>query len=198
MQQPPRPAGYQIIQIDEELKPVDDTESSLRAVYFASTLTIACLDFIQSIIASCRNGQYGEELAKAALNVIPDKAFQSAVKEITCVSVHLTMLDQGGETAFDWLKQFIWLTIEASDQMLKEPSAASIIKMHESANGFDSTCYQASVNAIDQLNFSANKQSLLDPVRIFLLSNRQYRAQLLQYALSQPIDILETHIQSMY
>lgn len=187
----------QTFTVTPDLQPQDKEEESERAIYVATVLSAGCADFVQGFVIDCRAGDMGGDLQKAATKQFSDREFSGAVKELTCISIYLTVLDQGGEAAPEWLSKLLFLSLKATDKIVPQPRAREIMQTHEFVTGLADICLDASVSCCRTLGFgdAANHAAVL--MQIFLLQNTPYRTDVLRYALTQRLEALRAHVASL-
>lgn len=181
----------------DNLKPSSPEESAERAMYLTSATLAGCADFLQSLLLAFRNGQFGEALSRAAARSFSDQEFMSAVKELACVSIYLTVLEQGGQSCPQWLTGYLFTSLRSTDKLPHGTRARELMQVHEFVAGAENICADAAAAACRCLGLSAQSAQAAAPMAQFLMDNTAYRAQLLAYSLTQPLDVLHRHIESI-
>ncbi|HEY9867749.1 MAG TPA: hypothetical protein V6D08_00960 [Candidatus Obscuribacterales bacterium] len=183
--------------VTPDLMPQSKEEEAERAAYVAAVLAAGCADFVQGFLLDCRNGLMGEALQKAAGRELSDNEFSAAVKELTCITIYLTVVEHGGEAAPSWLSRFLFIALRATDKIVPQPRAREIMQTHEFVSGSEDIALDASVSACRAMGFGDAAAHAAVPIQIFLLQNTAYRSDVLRYALTQPLEALRAHVTSI-
>jgi len=186
-----------LFQVSDDLKPKSSEEFGDRYAYYTSAILYACTDLIQSGILAFRDGQFGNALQLSATRDFTDEEFGSAVKELCCVSIYLAVLEQGGEAAPPWLVEFLFASLRATDKLAHGPRSREIMQMHEFTAGIEAICQDAAIGACRSLGLGEASLKAAEPIESYLKSNAPYRAELLRFALTEPVEALQQHIQSL-
>jgi len=187
----------EIFAVTPDLQPKSKEEEAERAIYVATVISAGCADFVQSFVIDCRAGEMGSELQTAANKRFSDQEFGGAVKELSCISIYLTVLDHGGENAPDWLSKMLFISLKATDKIVPQPRAREIMQAHEFVTGLEDICLDASVSACRTLGFGDSATHAAILMQIFLLQNSPYRTDVLRYALTQTLEALTAHVASL-
>jgi hypothetical protein len=109
--------------------------------------------------------------------------FQSAVKELMCILIHLEAIDQGGESMPAWLMNYFKLAFHAADQLIANPRSLDIMKQHQQCNDLD-TLYMEVVDTIAaNLGFTEMTNEIASAVYPLLVNSRGMRQSILRESL---------------
>lgn len=111
-------------------------ERQWRALFLVNRLRKRAKDILKEHLNRCRAGQYGEKTQKAAEPKVPAELVGVMSKEICCVYLHTTWLEQGLFEAEppQWLQELFALTVAAIDL---EMDGAGVESAEETLNRFD-------------------------------------------------------------
>jgi hypothetical protein len=130
------------------------------------------------------------DLASLARKNFSEREFLPAVKEILCIWIHLDAADQGGDLMPDWLMNYLKLALYATDYLIAEPDAMSVMDLHSDCFDLDSLCNEVSIKACEYLGFGAASAAFAPGVRPLLSETRSIRQQHLKDSLCLPLNEL--------
>jgi hypothetical protein len=165
------------------LEPVGAEDYKRRAIFFAHFMRISCRDFLRDHICDCQEGAYGPEIKKQALLFDSDELFNDSLKELSGVSVYLTVLEQGVlEDESNWLQGFLSSSLNILDRMVVGPSLIAIMEKYDYFE-IPKVCQKAATSIGDRLDLGLLGDSAWSSVRRFLLTSGQARHDFLKVSL---------------
>ena len=177
----------------ERLQPSDQEDAVRRALFYCHALQSYCKKQVDALIEHGLAGDFGGEVAAVCEAGIPGWSLERALKELTCISLHLAGLDQASENPPAWLMDFLFESLGEADLLFPEPSAAEVIQQHGSWKEERMT-HDAAVSICLSLGFGEKSEQAALPISDFLTGARPYRSELLVFALSQPPEVLRHHL----
>jgi len=187
----------EITRVPTELQPQSEEEAVDRATYLACSLALNCADLVTGTLMRCRSGELGDSVRKASAKAFSQQEFAAAAKELTCIAIYASVLDQGADEAEEWLKDFLFLCLRVSDKIFTQPRARDIMLTHDTITTLPGICQDASTSACRSLGLGGMAKDVAVPMKDYLMLTRKYRCDLLLYALSQPVPVLSQHIQAL-
>lgn len=161
-----------------------------RAIYLGRKTRAGTGDFLRDHLERCERGELGTATKKKALAFEDTKAFSAAVKELACVSLYLTAIEQELLKAEGhWAQSLIGGAISAVDKMLAGPPAETIMEKYDFFE-IGKVCQKAASATGDRLGLGLVGDPAWNAVRKFLLGNGANRYQLLASTLSRTIEQL--------
>jgi hypothetical protein len=109
--------------------------------------------------------------------------FQSAVKELVCIWIHLEAIDQGGESMPAWLMNYLKLALNAMDQLIDSPRALDIMKLHQQCTDLDSLYSEVAETILANLGFSEMTNEIASALFPLLANSRAMRQSILRESL---------------
>lgn len=176
-------------------EPTPGKDASERAIFVASSLALAQADFLFSLIKDLRTGLLSTDLKQAASRTFSEKEFDGGVKELTCTSIYLMALEQGGVSSPNWLKSFLLLCFKASDLVISQPCAQEIMQTHEFLT-MEDLLRETSLDTYHNLGFKGQIEPLTQKISSFIVSGKNIRARILELALTSELHQLQEKLAS--
>ncbi len=183
---PGRPAGTPL---SPDVSPPVKEGRKKRYLYFSLLINALCRDFVNAYLAKCRAGDLGAEASKVIQQGVPESQIKSISKELTCISIFVTMMDQDGEVP-DWLQLCLGESFLAADQLYSEPSADSLMEALQSEPFDYGICDKTATKICHSLGLQKAGQAAHTPVHQFLVESGLQRRDCLQQALTESLDSL--------
>ncbi len=179
----------------ERLQPAQAEDQLRRALFYCHCLHQYSKRTLELLISRCDSGEFGLQIQEQ-VPLLSDSQLESSYKLLTCISLHMTGLDNSGETASDWLLEFFSDAASETDELFESPTAMSIIQKHGSWKR-DRMIHDVANNVCEILKFSEGNEAFNQQLEQFLVETASYRSELLLFALSQPIEALRRHLDSL-
>lgn len=179
----------------ERLQPAGSEDQLRRALFYCHCLHQYSKRTLELLIIRCDNGEFGP-LVQEQVPLLSASQLESCYKLLTCISLHMTGLDNSLDSASDWLLEFFSAAAGETDELFESPTAMSIIQKHGSWKR-DKMIHDAATDVCQILNFSEDNESFHQQLEQFLVETASYRSELLLFALSQPIEALRRHLDSL-
>lgn len=170
--------------ITAELKPKNKADETARARFVAHSVSAHLRMQLRNVLQ-----------AHGTTDEPGNSTLETPTKKLAVVSLHLAALEQGGTENPAWFVDFIFAAMRQLDRMTEQPTSRSLIELHgqwvrdEIISGVVS-------NALSGVK-TAEKDQVAQQLTEHLNSDQAYRAELLDFALTQPIAMLEEH-QSLF
>lgn len=179
----------------ERLQPAGPEDQLRRALFYCHCLHQYSKRTLELLIARCDNGEFGPRVQEQ-VPLISASQLESSYKLLTCISLHMTGLDNSLDTASDWLLEFFSTAAGETDELFESPTAMSVIEKHGSWKR-DKMIHDVANNVCQILDFSEESESFNHQLEQFLVETASYRSELLLFALSQPTEALRRHLDSL-
>lgn len=175
-----------------------EEEVAGRTLYLACLTRSQCREFLDAYLASCRNGELGQEVSQFLGPDISKEAFVAALKELTSVSVYLVLFDLGSPGSLpEWLTDFLGGSLGAIDFLMPEPSIAAIMTAYESVvKSHMYTCKRVSLSVCSTFGLGAAGWSAQAPINDFLLGSVAIRRDYMRKALEEPFEVVESKLKA--
>jgi hypothetical protein len=186
-------AESDVFQVRPEHAPKSKPETYKRLHYYVAKMGVTVSDQLQSALIDLRrNAHYlpDQSLQRLALKGYSDEEFVSAVKEIVCLWMHMEAMDQGGEDMPRWILTFLRLGFGATDYMLPRPKAMDVMMSYEHCDDYAALTLQSSVKIARILGFGNNSNTFAAAIGPVLLQTAPLRQQILEKALTLPIETI--------
>lgn len=172
------------------LNPKTRSERYKRVHYYVSQLGIAVSARLKERLVAVRGLSEkirDADLAALAAKNFSEEEFLPAVKELLCIWIHLDAADQGGDLMPAWLMTYLKLALYASDYLIAQPDAMSVMDLHSDCADLDSLCSEVAIKACDYLGFGAASAAFAPGIKPLLTESRAIRQKLLQDSLCLPL-----------
>lgn len=175
-----------------------EDEIAGRTLYLAHLTHQHCLQFLNSYLQSCRNGEFGDQASRLLETDLSSQTFNQAIKELTCVSVYLILFDIGTTTtSSQWLKDFLGGGLGATDYLIAEPSVAAIMTFHESVvRSYTFMCKRVSLSVCMTLGLTSAGWAAQAAINDYLLSSVSVRRDIMRRALEEAFSIVEGELRA--
>ncbi len=170
----------------DALAPKNKEEFEKRALFLAYQARDFCRAFLEQHINRCLSGEFGEPIKEALSAGIP--RLDNALKELTCISVYLMMLDQGAQDSIpEWLLNVLGRGLQNTDNVISEPPASQILDSYASLADY-SVCHTTAKKVSAQLGLSKFGPAAGEAIHQFLLDGGTDRCRLLTASLEEPFE----------
>jgi hypothetical protein len=186
--------SYNLDEGDIRLSGADEVKH--RALFFATALGISCSNLLKLYIEGCREKANREGNASGATVEHSGPEFGAAVKELLCVSVWLTLLEQDSKVP-DWMRNFALEAMADADKLYADPPARSVMESYDITGGAESLFDAASLMLCTKLGLGSSSQDALIYLGQLLRDAKLDRSLLLATALRAPKDELDAKIAAM-
>lgn len=108
----------------------DPDQFEWRGIYFVQVIRAFSLDYLLMHIQNSRSGSFGAAMQKKAGKQLSVETFRKSVKELCCVQIWLTAIEQEavGSQAQEWLLDFFGMCFSIADQLLDEPPSQYLLQ----------------------------------------------------------------------
>lgn len=175
------------------LNPKSRSERYQRVHYYVSQMGISVSARLKERLLAIRGlaGKIRDPgLASLARKNFSEAEFLPAVKELLCIWIHLDAADQGGDLMPPWLMNYLKLALYASDYLIAQPDAMSVMDLHSDCPDINSLCSEVSIKACEYLGFGAAAAAFAPGVRPLLSDSRPIRQRHLRNSLCLPLEEL--------
>lgn len=179
----------------ERLRPTGPEDQLRRALFYCHSLHQYAKRSLEVLIARGDSGEFGPQIQQQ-VPLLTDWQLESSYKLLTCISLHMTGLDNSGETTSAWLLEFFSDAASETDELFASPTAMSVIQKHGSWKR-DRMIRDVATNVSEILQFSKENELFNQQLEQFLVGTASYRSELLLFALSQPLEALRRHLDSL-
>ena len=173
------------------LHPGLESELKRRALYFCTALGINSARIIRQALSGWAV-KYGASTANREWS---STELSQAVKELLCVELVLVLEDYGGERAPPWLTQFILLTLAYVDEFypgLKSTEIADACKKEVDSRVLST---HVIMRIVDRLSLDTGSAMVVAAaLESTFGEERDVKAEVLGFALTQPLDLLDEQI----
>jgi hypothetical protein len=184
-----------LFQARPEHRPATNEEWNERLNFYACWMSVAVSDALYECLMALRQAAPNlpnDIVRNLALKAYSDEEYASAVKEVLCIWLHLEAMDQGGDKTDQWLLTFLRLAFSASDHLIPEPEALTVMHSYEDFGDVVSLSRAAAARTCRALGFGDFSPGFSAAVeRVFLKTSPQ-RQQILQEALTLPLETMRT------
>ena len=173
-----------------------DEQMPGRTLYLALRMRLWCTNFLDTYLAFARDGQFGKEMSQCLTESISADVLTEVRKELTCISLYLLLFDLGNSTLIPaWLRECLGGSLGASDFLIPKPTAANVLKTHESVlERYSVTCKRVAWRMCVALGLSSALRYAQPPLDEFLLNSVSERRKLLGTALEAPFEQIEAEL----
>lgn len=184
----------EFFQVRAALNPRTRAERYKRVHYYVSRMGVSVSSQLKQTLLGLR--QVADQMADPALAEIARKSYHEseflpAVKELLCIWIHLDAADQGGELMPAWLMNYLKLALYASDYLIPQPEAMSVMDLHSDCRDLESLMTEAAMKTAEYLGFGAGALALTPAIKPILVNSRPHRQQHLERSLTLPIESLD-------
>jgi hypothetical protein len=175
--------------IDSNLKPKNKAEEQSRARFLAHSVFARVKSYIKDALeqsAAEVNGTLSTELQDSP------SARDEAAKKLAVACIHLAGLERGGVENPEWFLDFVFSALRETDRMAPQPTARSLIQLHgqwvrpEIISGVVD-------NSLRSLNLRDSKEVVARHLIKMVDEDKTYRTELVDFALTEPLKVLEEH-----
>jgi hypothetical protein len=156
-----------------------DQETDERADSFHLFVYHQCREHLENVIDRLRGGAFGVRLQAVVIRKVGIK-FEQALKLLTCASIHLCGIENGGAANPRWFAVFLFRSLLHADAMCSEPRAKFVIEQVGSLKS-SSMIIEAAQAALRELGIE--EQSVAEELAKGLLDAHEVRLQMLRTAL---------------
>jgi hypothetical protein len=146
---------------------IELTDQQLQEMSVAHKVATAriCRQYLQGFVEQCKNGELeGRKLKKPLLTALSEEDFLKAWKELTASMIFISAIEQiDPVTSPEWLRQFLWDSLTATDNLCAEPSVD--VLLHVMCANSATETQKISQNMADQIckTLSLGLQEIGDP-----------------------------------
>jgi hypothetical protein len=167
----------------------DKETGSKRVSFLARACTEVCSRTLTVEMGRARKGDYGDAAKEAASEPITNDQQFAAIKNFTAAFIYLMMVDFVPISP-EWMQDFLSTSVRSLDRMLEGPTVREILMSHSGVTGYG-IIQEAASETLRALNLQKVSAQLSPPLQTFLENSKQLREELLDYALTEPVDELE-------
>lgn len=179
----------------KDMCPKDDEDLSQRALFFSTALALFCSKMLRDYIDYCE-APLLKKSARTEIPYISKKDFQNSVKELLSICLWETLLEESANEIPDWFKTFIVRCHEASEGMIPVPSGKEVMARYDFTEGIQQVFELVSFNICTKLKLGYSCEDALVRLGTMFSASRQERTGLLNFALTEPLGILQLEIQA--
>lgn len=177
-------------------EPANENDRRMRALYFATALGVKSVRLVGEWIDYClKPGSFGKP--DFDRDTLEKELHHEAVKELLGLSIWLTMVDQLDSEVPKWLRDFFVDCWWASDELYPQPSSRNIMREYQGNLGVKEVCRAVSSKLCHKLGLGSTKGDAPLVLGEMLWEAGPSRADLLVFALSQPLDALDNDIETL-
>lgn len=159
-----------------------------RAIFFAELVRQHCADFLREHVWACQDGKFGSQTQKTAQRFESDEEFSAVVKDLTCVSLYITAIEQRIlDSKVDWLQSLFSFSMAMLDRIVTGPSVPEIMSRYDYFE-VPKLCQKAASSVGERLGFGLVGTPAWSGVHDFLAKSGPARREALQQALTSPIE----------
>lgn len=176
-------------------KPIDDAEFRARVLFLTAGVGILGSRILKEYIDHCDAAATASGTPTETQINMDD--YSKTVKELLTISIWLTLFEQaavGGRTLPAWFKDFILACHNVADKVQPKPTAREVDERYQLDAAIPDICTQVSINLCMQLNLGSTAPDALIYLGELLLREKPARAELLEFALTQPVADLDKRI----
>lgn len=184
---------FTFVQIPENWEPADGEGRHERALFLYHAVDGHIRLNLFRLIAKCKDGTLDKETQQGVRHNLNEWAVAAAIKEATCICIHRSFLEQGGEEVAGWLLDFVLLSYQEADAVCAQPDSADIIEKYEQIPVSDLIpVLIARLGKSFGIPARSEAQVLLQNL---LESSAGIASELLLLSITQPLDSLSRHLQ---
>lgn len=178
-----------------------------RSFWFATALGIDCANVLTAYANYCQNISNGsaEEQLKSIVSIENGRTVDKegndflkkreiAVKEMICQSIFMTLLEQGGIDAPEWMSTFAMQAWQAADRIYAEPTSKEVMDKYKDLKTVEDNAQATSASICLSLGLGNSKEDAMVRLGWLLQMRRKNRMNLLHTALSARPQELERKI----
>ncbi len=162
-----------------DLEPKSREDRWERAIFFATIISIECARLLVHCLNYCQAGA-GAKGSQSQGDMVRRR---EALKEITCQSIFLSLVEQDGIDAPAWLKEFVADSLAVSDKICAQPQSETIQKKYAAASGIEGNCLSTALNVCHYLAMGEKKEDAVIYLSDCLKEQAPLRAACLSFAL---------------
>lgn len=188
-------AASKVFHAVEKNRPKDERDMRIRAGFYSMAVGLHSLELMRAYIDGCKEEQ---AMANGNLRTEDSAVHKAAVKELTVVSLWLSMLEQY-VTMPEWMKEFYTLALNATDRVYPDPApkADAILDRYPPDATVDTTAMTCSMNLASALGLSATTDDASIRLGKLLIEAARQRADLLKTALLSTPNELDFALEAM-
>ncbi|HEY9676615.1 MAG TPA: hypothetical protein V6C76_01340 [Drouetiella sp.] len=180
-------------QVLEDHKPTDETDLRARVLFLTAGIGILSSKLLKTYMDHC-----DEAVQSAGVQVeskVTMETYSATVKELLTVSIWLTLFEQAAfNTIPEWFKEFILSCHMVADKVQPAPTSKEIEQKYDFREPIPDICTQVAINLCMQLELGTTAPDALIYLGDLLLQAKPERAELVQFALTQPVAVLDQRI----
>jgi hypothetical protein len=177
-------------EITEKHRPADDTEFRARVLFLTAGIGILGSKLLKDYIDHCDKASGTDTETSLTM-----EQYSVTVKELLTISIWLTLFEQAATRTLPmWFKDFVLACHNVADKVQPKPTSKETDDKYNFESPIPEICQQVSINLCMQLNLGATANDALIYLGDLLLQAKPERAELLEFALTQPVAALDKRI----
>jgi hypothetical protein len=180
-------------EVTEKHRPTDDTDFRARVLFLTAGIGILGSRLLKEYIDHC--DQAVKESGSTAETGITMEQYSVTVKELLTISIWLTLFEQAAtRTLPAWFKDFVLACHNVADKVQPKPTSRETDEKYNLEAPVSEICTELAINVCMQLNLGATANDALIYLGELLTQAKPERAELLEFALTQPVAALDKRI----
>lgn len=173
-----------------QLKP-HDADLFARRAYLAHLMRVISRDIVNIYLDECQNGQFGPKI-KAVADP-SDEVFSALIKELACVNICLTRMEQIDNESPAWASDYLRESIPLLDSLVIGPAAVRLLQL---VDGDSKTkTYRAfTANLCRELGFGEVGDPCWNFIYFKIKGVGQLRYNILHSSLARPIEDIASEL----
>jgi hypothetical protein len=181
--------GFKIL---DKHRPVDETDSRARILFLTAGIGILSSKLLKEYMDHC-------DEAVINLGTKPESGttmeqYSATVKELLTIGIWLTLFEQADHEIPTWFKEFVINCHAVADRVQPNPTAKETDEKYNLNAPIPEICTEVAINLCMQLNLGATANDALIYLGELLQKAKPERAELLEFALTQPVAALDQRI----
>lgn len=187
-------AQTKAFEVTEKHRPADDTDFRARVLFLTAGIGILGSRLLKEYIDHCDKAVQEASGTPTETSITMDQ-YSTTVKELLTISIWLTLFEQAAtRTLPAWFKDFVLACHNVADKVQPKPTSRETDEKYNLEAPVPEICTEVSINLCMQLNLGSTANDALIYLGDLLARARAERAELLEFALTQPVAALDKRI----
>ncbi len=183
----PQTGSFQVL---EQHRPSDEPDRRARELFLTAGVGILCSKILKEYMDHCEQASTEGKTHKATTM----EQYSATVKELLTISIWLTLFEQATQELPTWFKEFIIDCHAIADKVQPKPPAAETNRKYNMNSPVTEICTEVSISLCMELDLGATANDALIYLGDLLAGAQANRAELLEFALTQPVAALDQRI----
>ncbi len=180
-------------QVTEQHRPPDEQDRRARVLFMTAAIGILSSQILKNYMDHCDEATAASENHKVHPNTTMEQ-YSATVKELLTINIWLALFEQANQELPTWFKELIIDCHSIADKVQPQPTAKETNEKYNLNSPIPEICTQVAINLCLQLNLGATANDALIYLGELMLQAKSQRAEILEFALTQPVAALDKRI----